>query len=65
MKTKGILTVALLVGAAGLSGCYEDADVTVHEPGKYKGDKDPLLSQQAAAREEALKKRFQIVQMDR
>ncbi len=65
MKSKGILAVALFVSAAGLSGCYEDTDVTVHEPGKYKGDQDPLLSQQASARDEALKKRFQIVQTDR
>lgn len=65
MNTRGILAVALFVAAAGLSGCYEDADVTVHEPGKYKGAKDPLLSQQASARDEALNKRFQHVQMDR
>ena len=65
MNTRGILSVALVVAAAGLGGCYEDASVTVHEPGKYKGDKDPLLSQQASARDEALKKRFQIVQTDR
>ncbi len=65
MNSRGIFAVALFVAAAGLSGCYEDASVTVHEPGKYKGAKDPLLSQQAAARDEALKKRFQIVQTDR
>jgi len=65
MNTRGTLAVALVIAAAGLSGCYEDADVTVHEPGKYKGATDPLLSQQAAARDEALAKRFQIVQTDR
>ncbi|MDH3316851.1 MAG: hypothetical protein OER43_13940 [Gammaproteobacteria bacterium] len=65
MKSRGIFAVALFVAVAGLSGCYEDASVTVHEPGKYKGTKDPLLSQQVAARDEALKKRFQIVQTDR
>jgi hypothetical protein len=65
MKSRGILAVALVVAAAGSSGCYEDVDVTVHEPGKYKGGEDPLLSQQASARDEALKKRFQIVQTDR
>lgn len=65
MKSTGIIAVALVIAAAGIGGCYEDADVTVHEPGKYKGGKDPLLSQQASAREEALNKRFQIVQTDR
>lgn len=65
MNSRGILAIALVVAAAGLSGCYEDTDVTIHEPGKYKGAQDPLLSQQASARDEALKKRFQIVQTDR
>jgi hypothetical protein len=65
MNTRGILAVALVIAAAGLSGCYEDADVTVHEPGMYKGSTDPLLSQQASARDEALNKRFQLVQTDR
>ncbi len=60
------LALALgLTAAVGLTGCWEDANVTVHEPGQYKGQKDPLLSQQASARGEALKKRFQLVQADR
>lgn len=65
MNTRGLITVGLLMAAAGLAGCYEDTDVTLHEPGKYKGPKDPLTDQQAAAREEALQKRFQLVQTDR
>lgn len=65
MKTRGILAIAVVISAAGLSGCWEDSDVTIHEPGKYKGMKDPLLTQQAAARDEALKKRFELVQVDR
>lgn len=65
MNTKGILAAAVLVATAGLSGCWEDSDVTVHEAGKYKGMKDPLLNQQASARNEALKKRFELVQVDR
>jgi len=64
MNTKG-LTAVVFVVAAGLSGCYESADVTVHKQGKYMGEKDPLLSQQGAARDESLKKRFQLVQLDR
>jgi hypothetical protein len=54
-----------VVAAAGLSGCWESSDVTIYEQGVYKGKKDPLMDQSAAAREEALKKRFQLVQMDR
>jgi hypothetical protein len=65
MNTKGLTAVVFLAVAAGLSGCYESADVTVYEQGMYKGKKDPLLSQQGAAREESLKKRFQLVQLDR
>lgn len=65
MKTRGIFAVAVVVATAGLSGCWENSDVTLHEPGKYKGMKDPLLTQQTAARDEALKKRFELVQVDR
>jgi len=54
-----------LLCAAGLAGCWEDADVTVHEPGEYKGSEDPLLNQQASSRAESLEKRFQLVQTDR
>ena len=59
------LAAALAAATVALSGCWESADVTVHESGKYKGRADPLLAQQGAARSDALKKRFQLVQMDR
>lgn len=66
MKTRGIFAITVvMIAAAGLSGCWEDTDVTISEQGKYKGTKDPLLTQQAAARDEALKKRFELVQADR
>jgi outer membrane protein assembly factor BamE (lipoprotein component of BamABCDE complex) len=65
MKTRGVLAIAVVVAAAGLSGCWESSDVTIYEQGVYKGKKDPLLQQQASAREEALKKRFELVQVDR
>lgn len=61
---KVALSLGLLV-TLGLAGCWESSDVTVHEAGKYKGAKDPLLSQQASSRSEALQKRFQLVQADR
>lgn len=65
MNTRGLIAVATVVAAAGLSGCWEDTEVRIYKQGVYKGKKDPLLQQQAAAREEALKKRFQLVQTDR
>jgi hypothetical protein len=47
-----------------LTACYEDADVTIHEPGVYKGGNDPhALS--AEERAEILNKRFKQVQTDR
>ena len=63
---KRTITMALgLTAALALAGCWESTDVTVHEPGKYKGAKDPLLSQQASSRTESLRQRFQLVQADR
>jgi len=42
---KRVLTTAsALALAIFLVGCYEDPDVTVYEPGEYKGSKDPLLA---------------------
>ena len=60
-----ILAGAVVAASLSMTGCWESADVTMHEPGKYKGKSDPLLAQQGASRSEALKKRFQLVQMDR
>lgn len=66
MKRRGALTIAALASAVVLTGCYESTDVTVHEQGKYKGRKDPLLDAKSTAeREEVLQKRFQLVQVDR
>ena len=63
---KRTMTMALgLVAALGLAGCWESTDVTLNEPGKYMGAKDPLLSQQASSRTESLRQRFQLVQADR
>jgi hypothetical protein len=48
----------------GLSACYEDTDVTMHEAGVYKGKADShALS--AEEREAILKTRFLQVQTDR
>ena len=56
---------AMVVAAAGLAGCWDSTEVTVHNPGEYKGEADPLLAQSASARTDTLTKRFQIVQIDR
>ncbi len=66
MKRRGALTIAVLACTALASGCWESTDVTVHEPGRYKGVNDPLLDAKSTAeREEVLQKRFQLVQVDR
>jgi hypothetical protein len=71
---KGIHTASrLLVIAAGLgvvllgsTGCTEKTAVTLHEPGVYKGDTDPLLAKQEdPERKEALRERFAKGQSDR
>ena len=58
-------TVAAAVLAAGLAGCWDSTDVTVHNPGEYKGPPDPLLAQSASARAGTLNERFQRGQVDR
>ena len=59
------LTVAAVVLSAGLAGCWDSTEVTVHNPGEYKGEADPLLAQSASTRTDTLTKRFQLVQVDR
>ena len=58
-------TVAAVVLAAGLAGCWDSTEVTVHNPGEYKGPPDPLLAQSASARAGTLNERFQRGQVDR
>ena len=58
-------TAAAAVLAAGLAGCWDSTDVTVHNPGEYKGPPDPLLAQSASARAGTLNERFQRGQVDR
>jgi hypothetical protein len=54
----------IVIAALTLTACYEDADVTLHEPGVYKGGDDPhALS--AEERADILAKRFKQVQTDR
>lgn len=56
--------VFILIMFLGLTACYEDTDVTLHEAGVYKGKPDThALS--AEEREAILKTRFLQVQTDR
>ena len=56
--------LTILVTLVSLTACYESAEVTLHEPGVYKGktDKHALSAEE---REKVLKKRFLHVQTDR
>ena len=54
---------AVFIVLVGLAGCsYESREVTLHEPGVYKGAKDPLLARQE---QQELIDRFKLVQTDR
>ena len=62
MKRIGYLLAALFIVAA-LSGCStEPRSTTIHKPGVYKGEKDPLL---ALKNQKELIDRFRLVQTDR
>ena len=63
--TKRTMAAAAVAAAFALSGCWDSADVTIHEAGEYKGVRDPLLSQDVAERAEKLEKRFALIQLDR
>jgi hypothetical protein len=61
------VTVALLIMASfAMGGCYEDTDITLHDPGVYRGTTDPLLAKQANPEQQAiLAARFLKGQSDR
>ncbi len=62
-KRHVFLAAMIFVCCAGLTGCSsEPRGVTMHKPGVYKGEKDPLLAQQ---RQQELIDRFKLVQTDR
>lgn len=65
MRIKPDRLLAMACVTLLLGGCYENSDVTVYEPGEYKGMRDPLLQQNPEQRAETLAKRFQMVQTDR
>lgn len=66
MRYRHIMLTLLLASSAALSGCYQSADVTMHEPGEYKGKKDPLLAYEGSAeQQQKLLERFNQIQTDR
>jgi cobalamin biosynthesis protein CobD/CbiB len=70
VKTKGrrslAVALALAVLPMSLAACAERADVTLHEPGVYKGGEDPLLAKQQNPQNiETLQDRFAKGQSDR
>ena len=66
MRFKTIFWFLAAFVAAGLAGCYESPNVTMHKPGVYKGDKDPLQEKQRSpAQQTKLRERFDLVQKDR
>jgi hypothetical protein len=59
-----VAAVALLAVLG--TGCGSSLDVTVYEPGVYKGAKDPLVAMHATAEQKAaLQARFTKAQADR
>ena len=54
----------IFIALLGLSACNENKDVTLHEPGVYKGKVDKH-ARTTAERDAILKKRFNMVQTDR
>ena len=64
---KKLLQILLILAPAlVMIGCYESPDVSVKEPGVYKGTKDPLLMlEKSPQQQEKLLARFKMVQVDR
>jgi len=65
MRTKSFVAMILAILLATLLGAC-DSDVTIHEPGVYKGGDDPVASRSAAdQRSEALRNRANRAFTDR
>jgi len=62
MKLTCHILMAFII-LVGLTGCsYESRKTAIHDPGVYKGEKDPLL---ALKNRQELIDRFRLVQTDR
>ncbi len=60
------LAAGLGIVLLGSTGCTEKTTVTLHEPGVYKGETDPLLAMQRDPEQiETLQERFARGQTDR
>jgi hypothetical protein len=66
MRVLSVLALSVFL-AVPLAGCdHERATATAFEPGKYQGKTDPLLAKtKGGANDEAIKKRFAMIQTDR
>jgi hypothetical protein len=57
---------AITIAAIVMTGCYEEPDLQLHEPGKYRGATDPLLKVAGTPEQDKrLASRFLAVQTDR
>lgn len=63
MKSYFVIVILLSL-LMGLSGCYEDLNITLHKSHAYKGGLDPH-SDDSKTRERKLSRRFELVQTDR
>lgn len=63
VRTLLVAATAVLF-AAGLAGCYESNDITLADPGHYKGQSDPLMQklQPGSKLNKQLDARFKLVQ---
>jgi hypothetical protein len=65
MKPGGLIPILLLTAVIFWS-CYESPSVVIHEPGVYKGARDPLLARERSDRQvQILHDRLVLIQMDR
>lgn len=64
--SKSMLGGIAIVLGLGLAGCSDSGEVTLHEPGVYKGSFDPTVEKQGSAeQQERLVQRFNQIQTDR
>ena len=64
-RRKALMTSLAVFSIGLVAGCGE-ADVTLHEPGVYKGSNDPLMARETDPEyQRELDERFRQVQWDR
>jgi len=63
---KSLTTGIILGGVFLLGGCYQDVNVSLHDPGVYKGQHDALLAKlKTPDWQNKLSERFKMGQSDR